>query len=113
MKRFVFGRFLVILALAGLLLVPIGEAIAGPAMPAVLTAGMAVDMDCCPKQHTPQNDCGKTCPFVALCLTSLSGLAAAEILFTPRVIASQSLRPGREFQLASLASKPPSRPPRI
>ena len=53
MKRFLIGRILVILALAGLALAPISAAVAMPAMtpaPAMAGMDMAADMDCCPKQ---------------------------------------------------------------
>jgi len=114
MKRFLIGRLLVILALAGLALAPVSAAVAMPAMtpaPAMAGMDMASDMDCCPKQ-TPQPDCAK-CPFVAICLTAFGALTAADIAITfgsPLVL---TLQPGSEFALASLAGEPPSRPPRI
>ena len=115
MERFLIGRILVILALAGLALAPISAAVAMPAMtpvPAMAGMDMAADMDCCPKQQTPLPDCAK-CPFVAMCLTAFGALSADDVVFNFRTPVAPSLRPGPEFALSSLAGEPPSRPPRI
>lgn len=115
MKRFLIGRILVILALAGLALAPISAAVAMPAMtpaPAMAGMDMAADMDCCPKQQTPLSECAK-CPFVAKCLTAFGALRADGVVFSFRTPVALALQPGSEFALASLAGEPPSRPPRI
>lgn len=115
MERFLIGRILVILALAGLALAPISAAVAMPAMtpvPAMAGMDMAADMECCPKQQTPSPDCAK-CPFVAMCLTAFGALTASDVAFSFRAPVTLVQRPTSEFALASLAGEPPSRPPRI
>ena len=115
MKRFLIGRLLVILALAGLAFAPIGAAVAMSAMtpaPAMAGMDMSSDMDCCPKQQTPKPDCAK-CPFVAMCLAAFGALTAEDIAITFGSPLALTLQPGYQFELASLASEPPSRPPRI
>jgi hypothetical protein len=111
MKLFLIGRFLTILALAGLMLAPIGSAVA---MPSTSSHAMADKMDCCPEQHSKAPNCAKTCPFVALCMTGLSGLLVTEaVTFDVRDFVGLRLLPASDFELASLEGEPPSRPPRV
>ena len=114
MNRFsLVGRMLLLLALAGLLLAPLGEAIAAPAMSAQAMAAMAGDMGCCPK-HAPSPDCGKDCPFVAFCFASIGNVLSSEpASFDLRVLDGLRMPHGHDFELASLTGKPPSRPPRL
>ena len=107
------GRMLLLLALAGLLLAPLGEAIATPAMSAQAMTAMTGDMDCCPK-HAPSPDCRKDCPFVAFCFVGIGNVLSTEPASFHLRLGDGFLIPhGHDFELASLTGKPPSRPPRL
>jgi hypothetical protein len=110
------ARLLSVLALIGLLVIPVSTVAAGNAMLAAeqahAMAAMA-NMDCCPPAKPAMPDCGKDCPLVVICMTSTAAHPAKAdwvhaalhwstldfALFTPDV-------------LASLEAKPPSRPPK-
>jgi hypothetical protein len=113
-RFFIIARIFVVLALAGLVSAPLGASIVGAAMAAQdasMQAGNA--MPCCPDEQPRQADCATDCPFVAACMSVLSGL------LVPLSLAAHSPSGGREavlpsedFSLSSLAGDPPSRPPR-
>ena len=115
MKSFdLIGRMLLLLALAGLLLAPSGAAMAGPSMSGQAMTAMAGKMDCCPEQQAPMPDCGKACPFVAFCSAGIGSVVTSEpASFDLRVLAGATMPRGHYLELASLAGKPPSRPPRL
>jgi hypothetical protein len=72
--------------------------------------GMAADMPCCPHK-APASDCGKDCPLMALCMTSMLQFAPLGVpLFIP--LLADIIIPGDDADLGSLAPTPPPRPPK-
>jgi hypothetical protein len=112
---------LAILAIAGLVLSPIGRPLM--AMPADMrtslgdpmamsdAAAMPADMPCCPDK-SPGPDCGKDCPFMAFCAAKCFHSARLVSLFFPQRLVSIFV-PGNEAELGSLVQAPPTRPPKI
>jgi hypothetical protein len=78
-----------------------------------MSDGMAMpsDMGCCPKKTSHVPDCGKDCPFMALCLgVGLQGDRVAS-LGAPLALVSTMI-PGNQRYLDGLAQAPPTRPPK-
>jgi hypothetical protein len=73
---------------------------------------MPADMGCCPKKTPQMPDCGKDCPFMALCMGI--GLQSDRVasLHAPLALVS-TLVPGHQRDLDGLAQAPPIRPPKI
>lgn len=112
-RWFALRRLLVILALLGVVMAPLGETMAAPAMAAQSMAAMADDMPCCPNHLQTKMDCTTSCPFVGLCVAGLSSVVlpeAASINLSSLVGVSFSR--GESFALSSLVGEPPSRPPK-
>jgi len=125
-------RFVALIVIAGLVLAPVLLSIGATAMqmPAgMLSAhsGMAMpsdtamssdvampsDMECCPKKASHVPDCGKDCPFTALCMgIGLQQGDRAASLCAPMALASTMI-PGNQRDLDGLAQAPPTRPPKI
>ena len=109
------GRFLSLLAIVGFVILPITKSSMGFSSvnaevieDAML--GMPEDMPCCPKQ-APIPDCGKDCPFAAICGTQLlCGPAQQPALVMPVEFAGAFL-PRDDARLAGLSRAPPPRPP--
>ncbi|MCK1420705.1 hypothetical protein IVB14_05110 [Bradyrhizobium sp. 180] len=109
-----------LLVAAGLLLAPLATpASAMPvsgavaSMPAMSddTQGMSEDMPCCPDQ-TKSKACG-SCPFVALCMLSLSLSAPfGASTMIERQPQRSALAPRNDRLRDGLAAKPPDHPPR-
>jgi hypothetical protein len=72
---------------------------------------MASDMECCPKKASHVPDCGKDCPFMALCMGV--GLQSDRVagLGVPLALVS-TMVPGNQRDLDGLAQAPPIRPPK-
>jgi hypothetical protein len=124
-------RFVALVVIAGLVLAPVLLSIGATAMqmPAgMLSAhsgmaehsGMAMssdtampsDMECCPKKASHVPDCGKDCPFMALCLgIGLQQGDRVASLCAPMALVS-TLIPGNQRDLDGLAQAPPIRPPK-
>jgi len=116
-------HLLTILAIAGLVLSPIARPVM--AMPTDIrpsmgdhmamtdagAAAMPANMPCCPDK-SPCPDCGKDCPFVALCAATTLDYVRLVSLFVPQRLASVIV-PSNEADLGSLAQAPPTRPPKI
>jgi hypothetical protein len=116
-------RLLAILAIAGLTLSPIGQAVM--AMPtdmhasmdgamAMIDAGaaaMPADMPCCPDKSSG-SDCGKDCPFVMFCVAQALNNPRVVSLFVPESLVS-IMFPGNETAPGGLTQAPPTRPPKI
>jgi hypothetical protein len=115
-------RAFAVLAVAGLILAPLArpamamswetQGIMGAhgATDAETGMGMPADMPCCPHK-APASDCGKDCPFMALCAASL--LKSAPLgapLYIP--LLAGMVIPGDDADLGSLAQAPPPRPPK-
>jgi len=109
------GRFLSVLAIIGLAVVPIAR----PAMTLPNTnvamvddtaMGMPEDMACCPKQ-APVPDCGKDCPLMAICATQFLCNAMQGLGLIIPVGAASFVFPGNDSHLAGLSQAPPLRPP--
>src|SRR6516165_10485802 len=104
------GRFLSVLAIIGLAVVPIAR----PAMTLPNTnvamvddtaMGMPEDMACCPKQ-APVPDCGKDCPLMAICATQfLCNAEQGSGLVIPLGFAGLFL-PSNDSRLAELSQAP-------
>jgi hypothetical protein len=78
-----------------------------------MSEGMAMptDMECCPKKASHVPDCGKDCPFMALCIGV--GLQSDRVasLYAPLALVSTMI-PGSQRDLDGLAQAPPIRPPK-
>jgi hypothetical protein len=83
-----------------------------PADMAMSDVAMPADMECCPKKTSQMPDCGKDCPFMALCMGI--GLQSDRVasLYAPFALVS-TLVPGNQRDLDGLAQAPPIRPPKI
>ena len=110
------GRFLSVLAIIGLAVVPIAR----PAMTLPNTnvamvddtaMGMPEDMACCPKQ-APVPDCGKDCPLMALCVTAPIHFVSQTGLTVPLTFVTVAF-PGAHPDLVSIAQAPPRKPPKL
>jgi len=119
--RLAIGRVLLFLAIAGLILVPIARPVM--AMPADLSASIGKqlatdpmastisdDMPCCPSEPSLP-DCGKDCPFMALCAAAALIAAPQAALSVPITFAGIVFS-GDQTDLASIARAPPQRPPK-
>ena len=114
-KRLSALRYLfAVLAIAGLILTPIAAPATAMATDASMADHMAMpaDMPCCPDQ-VPMPDCGKDCPFMAVCATQfLSTMPQGTGFLIPPthaslVVASNDVGPG------GLKQRPPPRPPKL
>lgn len=112
------ARLLTVLAVIGLLVFPVGAVAAGNAMAAAeqsqaqAMADMG-DMPCCPDAKPVTPDCGKDCPLVMICTASAPAhLAKAD--WSPAALhwSMMDFVPSSSDVLASLAAKPPARPPK-
>ena len=75
-----------------------------------LSAGAMDDMPCCPdKPALP--DCGKDCPFTALCGAAVLYVAPQTGLLVLATLAAVVL-PGDSSPLVNLAHAPPRKPPK-
>jgi hypothetical protein len=120
-RRSIVGYFLALFAISGLALAPmVRPAMAMPAaMHASVGEPMAADspapsapdeMPCCPSQSSVP-DCGKDCPFVALCGAAPLYFVSQPGLIVP--LAFVSIRfPGNQSDLVSVARAPPRKPPK-
>jgi hypothetical protein len=76
-------------------------------------AAMPSDMECCPKKASHMPDCGKDCPFMALCMgIGLQQGDRVASLCAPMALMS-TLIPGSQGDLDGFAQAPPTRPPKI
>ncbi|RXT44811.1 hypothetical protein [Bradyrhizobium betae] len=118
LKRFA-NAVVMLLVAAGLLLAPL--AAPASAMPvsgadSMMTVSddtqaMSEDMPCCPDQ-TKSKTCD-SCPFVALCMLSLSLSApSGASSLIPRQPHRSALAPSNDRLRDGLAAKPPDHPPR-
>ena len=115
------GRVLVCLAIAGLVLVPITRPVVAMPMEAYAVASerravdpvssvLADDMPCCPSKRSVA-DCGKDCPFMALCAPSVL-IAAPQVAFNVPITFARIVFQADQTVLASIARAPPQRPPK-
>ena len=71
------------------------------------------DMPCCPDERPVKPDCGKSCPFVIICSTTVplallkADWTSASFSWTDHVYGEEKFS-----RLSSLAAEPPARPPR-
>jgi hypothetical protein len=112
--RFALDRFLVALALLGVLLAPLGPTLAAPMMKVQLRADMSADMTCCPDDDMQKPACNGECPFVALCNAAHAGLLVpTAIEAASRQSFDLRLLPGQDLPFLSRLADPPARPPRV
>lgn len=112
--RFV-ARLLSVLAIIGLLAIPVSTVVAETAMAAETMAMVDMgDMPCCPDEQPVKPDCGKDCPLVIICTTS-TAMHFSKSDWTPigRTWSSLDYRLGASATLDSLAEEPPARPPKV
>jgi hypothetical protein len=113
-------RILVLAAVVGVVSAPVARpAMAVPEtmqgamseqMAADSEVGVSDDMPCCPgKPSLP--DCGKDCPFMALCGAIVLHGVSHGSLIVPLALVSVIL-PGDQSALVSLAHAPPRKPPK-
>ncbi|WP_288194569.1 hypothetical protein [uncultured Phyllobacterium sp.] len=117
--------FMFAFALLGLLLGPMavfvsGAAMADQNMPVMMgmgdkveTAGMPIDMSCCPEKQVKVPDCSKDCPLNVLCVASFSSLSMADVDTFSIFGQKDLLHPAVFEALASRIGDPPHRPPSI
>jgi hypothetical protein len=117
------GHLLALLATVGLMLAPIARSAA--AMPAAGSMSMgahsvmadesstdaAEDMPCCPGEPSIP-DCGKDCPFMALCVSAPLNVVPLASFTVPRAFVGVVF-PDNHSDLTSLALAPPEKPPKI
>jgi hypothetical protein len=118
-------RFVALIVIAALVLAPVLLSVGATAMqmPAAMASahsGMAMssdmampsDMDCCPKKTSHVPDCGKDCPFMALCMgIGLQQSDRVASLCAPLALASTMI-PASQRDLDGLVQAPPTRPPK-
>ncbi len=111
-------RILLAVVVLGLVLAPMGGSVMAVAasMPGMSEAvadspaSATDDMPCCPaKPSLP--DCGKDCPFAALCGAIVLHGVSSSSLIVPLTLAAVIL-PGDQSALVSLARAPPRKPPK-
>jgi hypothetical protein len=114
-------RFLLFVALLGIIVGPMSIGMAGSAMASSgavqseIMAGMGVssDMQCCPESRPVKPDCGKGCPLALVCATAIVAQAADEHSWSvsiPWLSHRFDMMP--HAQLASTLIDPPVRPPK-
>jgi hypothetical protein len=120
--HFAIRHLFAILAVAGLVLSPMARPVM--AMPTDLRASIGdpvmvhdigpatppADMQCCPEK-SPASDCGKDCPFMALCGAKILTPVRLVSLFVLGTLVS-CVVPGNEAELRSIAEAPPTKPPK-
>jgi hypothetical protein len=119
------SRTLAMLAVAGLLLVPIVPSAIGTAAAQPMTASqpmgasktsmaMADDGSCCPQEMPALPSCQKNCPLMVSCAAGwLQGVPFAAAVARPRVNIIETISPRDDELLARLSEAPPLRPPRL
>jgi hypothetical protein len=116
------SALLSLLALIGMLIVPVSTgaaeiAMAGMSVKASVEmaemAGTMGDMSCCPDEQPVKPDCDKSCPFVVICTTS-APLALLKADWTSATLSWTDNTYGEQRfeRLSSLAAEPPARPPK-
>jgi hypothetical protein len=116
------ARFVSVVAVIGVLVIPVSTVAAENAMLAVEQAkahAMAAmddmdDMECCPHAKSAMPVCGMDCPLVVICLTSAAAHPAkADWVHAALHWSALDFAPFTSDVLASLEAKPPSRPPKV
>ena len=120
--RLILSRFMVSIAILGLLLAPIARpaiAMSADTMDMAEMAGMDMpmpdDMPCCLDDVplNPTKDCDQDCPFIILCMAASSlNLPANVEPLRPRNLAN-SVFPDYHIHFNSLSYDPPLRPPTV
>jgi hypothetical protein len=117
-------RFVALIVIAGLVLAPVLLSVGAAAMqmPAPTASAhstvamssdtaMPSDMECCPNKASHVPDCGKDCPFMALCMGI--GLQSDRVAsFCVPLTLVSTMIPGIQRDLDGLAQAPPIRPPK-
>jgi hypothetical protein len=110
------SRALAVIAVAGLLLVPIvPSTVAMAAAEPMASTAMAIgdDMSCFPQEKPVVPICQKNCPPMASCAAGwLQGAPVAQAFVHPLVVVANTLNPQNDDLLARLSDAPPLRPPR-
>jgi hypothetical protein len=114
----VLPRLLSILAVVGLLIVPMAApSVAMAAAPAGAMehmASMPEGMPCCPHEKPAVPDCPKSCPCAALCMAGgcLPYAPVSGASIPARFAVADMKSPGDDVEPERLAEPPPPRPPR-
>jgi hypothetical protein len=117
-RQFTTRHFLAALAWLGLTLAPLATPMAMAASMEVTDVSVEVasmdmpeGMPCCPDaQKKP--DCGKDCPFMALC-SGMGFPLIADVALAIPVNPSVVIAPRDDAGLGGLAHGPPARPPKV
>jgi hypothetical protein len=115
-NRTTIGRFVALIVIAGLVLAPVllsvGAAASAHSSVAMSSdTAMPSDMECCPNKASHVPDCGKDCPFMALCMGI--GLQSDRVAsFCVPLTLVSTMIPGIQRDLDGLAQAPPIRPPK-
>jgi|SRR5579872_1022064 len=113
--RTIFNWLIVLTVAAGLLASPLSVPAMAALQPASVTDGMQSmgDMPCCPDQQDPKaKDCG-SCPFIALCMLTItvpapdSSSASVDRTFSRNAFALPD-----DLLIDGLGEHPPDHPPR-
>jgi hypothetical protein len=110
-------RFLAVVAMLGVLVIPVSAVAAGNAMtsdPAVMQSMASMkNMPCCPGEKQAKPDCGKDCPLVVICMAS-NVLNLARVDWVPAALhwSYHDYGSASAETLASIPADPPVRPPR-
>jgi hypothetical protein len=113
LRRFV-NLWIMLLVAAGLLFAPLAASVMAKATSDSASTemqAMADEMPCCPDQ-TKSNDCD-SCPFVALCMLSVSLPAPSGVgLLIARDALRTAFAANNDLLIDGLGAKPPDHPPR-
>jgi hypothetical protein len=112
-NSFGFGRMLLLLAIFGLAVAPLGASPSSAAFAGATLSIMQDDMPCCPDGKPMAPDCAKDCPLAFLCISGLVSVPVPQMpaFFVQLPIGDQFLN-RREAVFSSLIGKPPPRPPK-
>lgn len=110
------ARLLSVLALVGMLVIPVSVVASENAMAAAQAHAVEMaamdEMPCCPKPTKP--DCGMDCPLVVVCTSSATAqIAKADWVTATPGWSALEFRRTPYIALASLDPEPPARPPSI
>jgi hypothetical protein len=112
--RWFVNLWIMLLVAAGLLFAPLAAPVMAKATSDVASTemqAMADEMPCCPDQ-TKSNGCD-SCPFVALCMLSVSLPAPAGVgLLIARDALRTAFATNNDLLIDGLGAKPPDHPPR-
>src|SRR5579872_1009618 len=113
--RTIFNWLIVLTVAAGLLASPLSVPAMAALQPASVTDGMQSmgDMSCCPDQQDQKaKDCG-SCPFIALCMMTMTMHAPDDVgALVSRDFSRNKFTRPNDLMIDGLGEHPPDHPPR-